>query len=158
MQIDLTAPVVPAESLGGLQIRTHVTDIDDLLRGIGTTSPGTFELVRPYEARFSFGDGSVEAAVDIRNGRIFKLIGRRNYKGCFGAVALGMIAAEVFRHDSRFFFDDAEGYFFCKGVPGLAIELPDDDPDPQQVLRLPISAFSVYAPGINTADGQGGNW
>jgi hypothetical protein len=46
----------------------------------------------------------------------------------------------------------------CKGVNGLAIDIPDTDPPPELVPTMNIFAISVYADEIDTIHGQDGDW
>jgi hypothetical protein len=158
VQINTIAPIVPNESLGGLRLRTYLLEIAELVRGLGVTTPGRYELASPFEARYLFGDGSVQVAVDVRNGRIFKLIASEAYRGTFGAVRVGMPLRDAIIEDPRLYYDEAEECVLCRGVEGITIDVPVVDPDPCQVPELPISAICVFAAEILTQQGQRGRW
>ncbi|QDV38390.1 hypothetical protein [Tautonia plasticadhaerens] len=157
--IDLDAPIVPDEGLGGVALRE---ELSTQLAGLLDASPGgdaSFELVSPAEARFRPGDGEVEIAVDVRTGRIFKLIARPGYRGTlFGAIRVGMTAQEAMRLEPRLYFDEAEGALYCRGVAGVQLDLDDPDPPSGLVPGLPIVAICVFAKEIETLGGQDGDW
>jgi hypothetical protein len=157
--IDLFAPIKPNRGLGGLQLRSHISGLSELLVGLGVSRPGTYELTRPFEATYSFGDGGVRCAVDVRNGKVFKLIATKDYKGKFGdRVHVGMTVKDAIAVEPRLFYSEAEECIFCKGVEGIVFDLPLEDPDPSEVPSLVITSIAVYAIEAFTATGQNGNW
>lgn len=158
MKINTFEPIVPNHSLGGLRLRTHLSDIDELIRGLGATSQGSYEMASPFEARYSFGNGSVQAAIDVRNGRIFKLIASKSYQGRFGAIYLGIPVRDAMLADPRLYYSEAEECILCRGVNGITLNVPVIDPDPSQVPALRISDITVYAVEIETMEGQDGHW
>jgi hypothetical protein len=156
---DLFAPILPNEGLGGLKLRSHISALSEMLVGLGVSRPGTYKLASPFEARYSFGDGSVQCAVDVRNGKVFKLIASRNYKGRFRErLHVGMVVEEAISLEPGLFYDEAEEHIFCRGVEGIVFDLPVDDPYPSEVPSLVISSIAVYATEAFTAGGQEGNW
>jgi hypothetical protein len=44
-QIRLDADIIPDQSLGGITLRSNISDLKDQLIGLGTWKPGSFELV-----------------------------------------------------------------------------------------------------------------
>jgi hypothetical protein len=158
VEINTLEPIVPNHSLGGLRLRTHLSEIDELILGLGVTRPGCYEMASPFEARYSFGDGSVQAAVAVRNGRVFKLIASKSYQGGFGVIHLGMLVREAMLADPRLYYSEAEEYILCRGVVGITLSVPVIDPDPSQVPALCISGITVYAVEIETLEGQDGHW
>jgi hypothetical protein len=150
--------IVPNQSLGGLHLRTSLFDIQGVVRGLGITQQGSYKMISPFEARYLFGDGSIQASVDIRNGRIFKLTASNTYQGKFGAIHVGMLARNAMIADSRLYYDEAEEYILCRGISGINLSIPIDDPNPSEVEALPISSISVYAIEIMTMEGQNGHW
>jgi hypothetical protein len=158
-ELRLDAEIVPNQSLGGLALRTKVLDVQELFSGLGITSRGSFTLVRPFEARYRFAEGEIEAAVDVRNGKVFKLTARSGYKGSvFGTITVGMSVAEAMSLEPRLYYDEAEELIFCRGVEGLSIDVPEIDSLPELVPGMTISAISVYAEEIGTSQGQNGEW
>lgn len=157
--IDLFAPIQPNEGLGGLRLRCHISELSEFVVGLGVTRPGTYELTKPFEATYSFGDGSVRCAVDVRNGEVFKLIATRNYKGKFRErVHVGMAVRDALSVEPGLFYSEAEECILCKGIEGIVFDVPIEDPDPSEVLSLVVSSISVYAVEAFTEVGQKGNW
>jgi hypothetical protein len=130
-----------------------------MLVGLGVWRPGNFRLVSPFEARYSLEDGSVEFAVDVRNGKIFKVIAQAGYEGkLFGGISVGMPVSDATDMDPRMYYDEASELLLLRDVPGVCLEVPLDDPTPEEAMRLTICAISVFAPEIETAAGLTGNW
>jgi hypothetical protein len=158
MKINMSAHIMPNESLGGLRLRIHVIEISELIQGLGVTRTGSYELASPFEARYLFGDGSVQAAIDVRNGCVFKLIASKSYQGRFGSIYVGMAVRDAVRADPRLYYDEAEECIFCRDVQGIVFDVPVVDPEPSQLPALSISAISVYAVEIDTIEGMQGLW
>jgi len=157
--VQIEAPIIPNEGLGGLKLRTKVADIQDLLTGLGLYQCGSFELVAPFEARYRLGDGEIEVGVDVRNGKIFKIIARAGYQGLLlGNVAVGMSMGEAMKQESCLHYDEAEETVLLTGCPGVALDVSEIDPLPERVPTLPISAISVYAAEAFRGMGQRGDW
>jgi hypothetical protein len=156
---DPFAPIQPNKSLGGLQLRSHISTLSKLLVGLGITQRGDYKLISPFEARYFFGDGSIQCAIDVRNGRVFKLIATGLYKGNFAdKIHVGMAVKEAFVVEPSLFYNEAEEHIFCRGVEGIVFDVPVIDPYPSDVPSLVISSIAVYAAEAFTADGQEGNW
>jgi hypothetical protein len=155
----LDAHITPNEGLGGLRLRTKLIEIQDLVTPQMYTDPATYQLVSPFEARYTMANGAIEVAVDVRNGKIFKLIAREGYWGkLFGTIAVGMLAADAMQIEPGLKYDEAEETIICEGVPGLAIDVPAKDPPAELVPTMTISAINVFAVEILTANGQRGHW
>lgn len=158
-RIDISAPIIANESLGGLRLRTHIIELAELITGLGVSRPGGFDLLTPFEARYSFAEGSVQAVVDVRNGKVFRLHATKNYNGSFGkGVRVGMRVQEAMLIEPRLYYSEVEELLLCEGVPGITFDIPVTDPEPADVPSLAICVISVYAQEIETADGQAGRW
>ena len=159
LRLRLDAPIVPDEGLGGLHLRMEIRAYQDHLVDLGLIHEGSFELASPIEALYRIGRGEVEIAVDVRNGRIFKLIAGSGYRGTlFGRVRVGMTAREAMCREPRLDFDEAEGGLICRDVDGLHIGLGDPDPPAKLVPDLTIETICVFAKEIVTLQGQEGDW
>jgi hypothetical protein len=153
--IDLDADIVPDEGLGGLHLRTTVQDLMPLIDGGQEAVPRT----TGYEATYKLEEGIVEAAVDTRNGKVFRLTAHIGYRGkLFGTISVGMRISDAMVADHRVRYDEIEECVVGAGVDGVAIEVPEVDPIPETVPSMPIHAISVYAREIWTAAGQAGRW
>ncbi len=155
MKLNLRGAIVPNVGLGGLRLRVHVSEMDDLVRGLGVTHPGSYKLAAPYEARYTFAAGAVEAAVDVRNGRVFKLIAGPGYEGNFQGLRIGMLVRDAIRLNPSVYYDEAEELLMIRGIEGITLDVPEIDPPPSIVPGMRIAAISVYAVEIDTADTDG---
>jgi hypothetical protein len=156
--VQIDAPIVPNEGLGGLKLRSKIADIQDLLMGLGLYKSGSFELVAPFEARYRLGNGEVEVGVDVRNGKIFKLIAGPGYQGQMGGIAVGMRMGDAMKQEPCLRYDEAEESVLLAGCPGVVLDVSEIDPLPESVPALPISAISVYAVEALQGGGQRGDW
>ena len=159
LELQLDAEIIPNQGLGNLTLRSHVSELKQMLVGIGVYDEGSFRLVSPFEARYRLGEGQVEVAVDVRNGKIFKLIAYAGYRGkLFKMITVGMRVSEAMKLESKLYYDEAEEAILCEGVPGLTIDVPEIDPPVELVPEMHIEAISVYAEEINTLRGMSGTW
>lgn len=158
IKLDLNAEIVPDVGLGGLKLRTHLSELENI-KEFPWFRPDSYCLVSPFEARYRFSDGKIAAAVDVRNGKVFKLIAYRGYLGkLLGQICVGMSVREAMKIEPRLFYDEAEEVIACKDVPGLTIDIPEIDPPIELVPDLFIHAISVFVTEIRTVSGQEGNW
>jgi hypothetical protein len=116
-------------------------------------------MTSAYEARYALDGGIVQIAIDVRNGKVFKLIAGDGYKGkLFGRIAVGMPVAEALAADDRMYYDEAAELLLIRGVDGVALEVPLDDPTSEEAVVSHISAISVFVPEIETLAGIEGRW
>lgn len=157
------APIVPDCSLGGLRLRTSISEIQDTIMELYSkylvSNKKTFSLPTPFEARYEFGEGEVIAWTDIRNGKIFKLTACSGYSGTlFGTIHVGMKIKDAMIIEPNLYYDDILEVVACKGCPGLAIDLPEADPPSVLVPQMEIKAINVYAAEALTPTGNKGIW
>jgi hypothetical protein len=156
MRVDLKAPIIPDDGLAGLRLRSRIADLQEL---VDHSNAESFRLASPFEARYLLAGGRVGVGVDVRNGKVAKLIAHSGYEGAlFGSIVVGMPVREALRLDSRLWYSETEEVLLCRGVPGVALDVPAGDFSPDQVLEMSIEAISVYAHEIETASGQAGEW
>jgi hypothetical protein len=149
--IDITAPITPGKSLGGLELRTPLLEMQQLIDGFGEYRLETFKLASPYEARYRFGSGEVTVCVDVRNGKVFKLIAGEGYIGkLYNTVSVGMTAGDAFAALPRLYFHAGEDIILLSQVdqghtplPGIAFNVAEDGPSLDLLPSLPIVAISV---------------
>lgn len=157
--VSLAAPILPNEGLGGLKVRAKIADLQNLFLGLGLYKKGAYSLVAPFEARYRLGDGEIEVGVDVRNGKVFKLIAGPGYQGLLcGKIGVGMAVWEAMRREPSLRYDEAEEALVYEGCPGVLLDVPEIDPLPEAVPALMISGISVYAPEAFSPAGQKGNW
>ncbi len=157
--VSLASAIIPNEGLGGLKVRAHLADLQDLVMGLGLYQKGECRLAAPFEARYRLGDGEIEMSVDVRNGKVFKLTAGLGYQGLLcGTVGVGMAAGEAMRREPGLRYDEAEEAIVLDGCPGVLLDVPEVDPLPETVPALTISAISVYAAEAFSPAGQKGDW
>jgi hypothetical protein len=158
--VQIDAPIVPNQGLSGIALRARMADLRELLEATyirNLPRSDWYELASPWEARYRLGP--VEIAVDVRNGKVFKVTARSGYVGkLFGKIGVGMPVGEAMKLEPRLYYDEAEEIVLVRGCPGITIDVPEIDPDPALVPSYPIHAISAMAPEAFTADGQLGNW
>jgi len=157
--LDLKADILPARSLGGLRVGTPLREMSAWLSDQDLRGKVKYEMVGLYEARYRVAEGIVELAVDIRIGKVARLTAYNGYTGAlFGNVRPGMRAREALRADARLYYSEEEELILCRGVPGVALDISERDPDPARVLDLEIVGVSVFTEALDTAAGQRGDW
>ncbi len=151
VHLDLEAPIIPNQSLGGLTLGTHISELEDLVFGLGSWKEGACTLISPFEARYSFGKGEIEAAVDVRNGKIFKLSAKVGYKGkLFEEIGVGMLVQQALELEPRLYYDEVEELILARGLPGLSLDIPEIDPPVEIVPGMNISAINVFVEEIGS--------
>jgi hypothetical protein len=157
--MDVNAPIIPNQGLGGMSLRTKIIDIQDIFLGLGITEAGHFNLKFPFDARYYLGKGEIVVCVDVRNGKIFMLSACEGYKGVlWEKIFVGMKVKDALALEPRLYYDEAEELILCKDCPGLSIDISEIDPPVELVPELPITAINVYADEIWTSPGQKGRW
>lgn len=157
--IRLDADIIPNQALGGITLRSNISDLEEGLAGLGAWKPGSFELVAPFEAKYKLGNGEIELYVDIRNGKIFKLAAGKGYRGKFcGNISIGMAVRQAMAIEPRLYYDESNELILCKDIAGLAMGVPEIDPLPETVPDMNIESIIVYATEIDTPRGQRGEW
>jgi hypothetical protein len=153
------APIVPDWGLGGLTLRTRMLDVQDLFYGLGLYSKGSYRLVTPFEARYRLEEHRIEIAIDVRNGKIFKLMAIEGYSGLlFGGVAVGMLVREATDLVPDLYYSEADEGILCRGVAGLFIDISETDPPPELVPSLSITSISVEVRELETGAAERGEW
>lgn len=159
LSLQLNAPIIPNEELGGLKLRTKIVDVQELVTGLGLYKSGSYKLTSPFEARYTLENGEIEVAVDVRNGKIFKLIAGQGYQGLlFSKISVGLLVQDALTFEPDLYYNEAEEAILHKNCDGVVIDVPEIDPFPDLVPKLNISAISVFAVEIYKNDGQKGYW
>jgi hypothetical protein len=146
--------------LGGLRVRVPFADVQPLLLDHYIEVFGSLDwLEMTHFAEATYRLGPISVAVDVRNGKIFKLTALSGYRGrLFGKLAVDMPVARAMELEPRLYYDEAEELLRIKGCDGVSLDVPADDPDPRDVPAHRISAISVVAPEAFTVEGMEGRW
>ena len=159
MTVSKDAPILPAVGIGGILLRTPIRELSSLLGGLGIRSAGDYFLAGLFDARYRLSNLGLEIAVDVRNGRVFRLTATAGYQGAlFDRIRVGMQVAEAQRVEQRLQYSEAEEMLFVAGVSGVSLEVAEPDPPPTLVPQLTVVAISVFVPELDTAAGQRGDW
>ena len=157
--IDRFAETVPNRGLGGLDLRLALYDVQDELSSLGTGRAGSYELVAPFEAWYKIADACVEIAVDVRNGKIFKLIARGGYDGLLlGAIRVGSRFSDALEVDGSLYYDEVDEIALSGAYPGLSMDLSAPLDSPSDAALVTILAIAVFAAEIESMAGQRGTW
>ena len=144
--INLNAPIVPWEGMGGVKLHSHIKDLFDLIEQ--AEEPPV--LLGKFLIRYEIKD-SIDLWFNIVNGKLFKITALKNYTGSlFGKIKIGMHIDEVLKLEPSFIYDDFEEVY-CS-PKGIFIET---DPVDHTVLWI-----SVYIKEIEEDDESfdRGNW
>ena len=124
-----------------------------------TSKNKMFRLASPFEAKYKFEKEGVVICVDVRNGKIYQLTAISGYKGLLlGKIHVGMKVADAMMVEPGLYYDEPNEVIFCKGHPGLAIDVPEIDPPPELVPKMVIQAINVYAEEAFKPIGNRGLW
>jgi len=82
-EVDIEAPILPGVGLGGYRVGIRLAEIQESVHGLGLTLQGSIRVVQYFEARYILGRGEVQIGVDIRVGKVFKVIAGPGYLGAF---------------------------------------------------------------------------
>jgi hypothetical protein len=158
-KLNLDAPILPNEGLGGLKLRARIIDVQECFVSLGLIGKEAFELVSPFDARYHLADKKVTVGLDVRNGKIFMLSAKTGYRGLlFGKIKVGMRVEDAFKLNPSLYYDEAEEMILCRDYEGVSIDIPEIDPPPETVPQMTISAINVFAAETRTLKGQNGYW
>lgn len=158
--IDLDAPIVPGEGLGGLRVRIPIAHLHEILTDRLIAAGGNRDwLSMTHLAEATYQLGPIAVAVDVRSGKVFKLTALSGYRGrLFGHLAVDMPVARAMELEPRLYYDEAEEMLLVKGCDGVSLDVPALDPDPRDVPAYRISAISVVAPEALIGGDLDGRW
>ena len=145
MEIDINAPILPYEGLGGLklystknQLKTILEDDNIILKDLWAGVATEYIIQNKISLQFL-----------SQNNRLFKIVALPEYKGkLFGEISIGMTVEELLEVEPSFSYDDFEEVWISD--KGVFIEM---DPETNRVMWI-----SVYIPEIEKEDFEKGNW
>lgn len=161
IELNIDAPIIPDHSLGGLRLRMSLLDFDlqEIIRRQTQFDSTASELVLPFEVRYRLEEGIIQVGVDVRNGKIYRLSAHRGYRGLLmESIHVGMKMHDAFEALAGLYYDHVWECILHKDYPGLAIDVPKIDPQPEVLRELSISAINVYVKEIDTPAGNKGHY
>lgn len=142
--IDLNAPILPWEGLGGIKLYSHISKFYTLLNQEKVTT----SLLGKYLVKYEISD-KLDLWFNIVNGKLFKITTLKSYTGKLSnGIKLGMHIDKVLKIDSSFEYDDFEEVY-CS-PKGIFIET---DPVTHTVIWI-----SVYIKELEENNFIEGNW
>jgi hypothetical protein len=149
MTLDTTAPIKPNESLGGIRLRTHIGELQNLIEEAWISQISHGETTRvflggPFEACYTIAEVVVVSA-DIRNGSVYKLSAINGYRGTlFDNVRIGTRVSDVLALPGAT-YDDCDQAIVFDNTPGVALSVSADDPCIEELQNLSVTAITVFA-------------
>ncbi|SDZ27013.1 hypothetical protein [Thermoactinomyces sp. DSM 45892] len=145
--VDLNAPVIPGESIGGFLLGEHIQTYKGIIRKFGIISSEItnqsftkyWELFVPFQVEYEI-QNTLKLIFDISDGSLCKVFALPNYKGTLlGGIHLGMKISEAMQFDPRIKFDDDEELYYIPELKGLSIDTTLDK-DKNEI----IDCIAVY--------------
>lgn len=146
---DKFAPIIPAEGLGGVTIRSHIKEIHSFIEDIVYSSDGNSVLESPFYVRYEIKD-MLSVVIDILTGTIVKVGALSKYKGkLLSTIEMGMTVNELMILEPRIYYDDFEELLLIEGVSGVSIETDTPELNPIENREQTIVAITVYTPDFD---------
>ncbi len=147
--MDLAAEIIPAKSLGGIDLRDRLSKYSGYLEKSNIMGLLNYKQVGVYSTRYSFKNYPVEFNVDTRTGLIYKISAINKYEGRFDKlIGIGFPVKNIFQLNMGFYYDDCDEAIYSNKVEGLTLELNADDPLPEEIGDLKVSVISVFSPEL----------
>lgn len=138
--LDLYAPIVPGDSLGGLSLDMSESTFLSLLK---------HELV-PYEGflgerRYVLENGSVVVGVNSKTKKVFRLSAMHGYMGSlYTDLVIGRPISPYFLENSEWYYSEEYGGFLNSNAHGVMV-CPDlEDATKEEALQCCIGEISVF--------------
>lgn len=111
--IDIKAPIIPYEGMGGIKLGSSIKDLKDIL----TDSKVKATVLNNLWIRYEISD-DLYLFFSLLNGKLFKITTLSGYKGLlWGKIKVGMKAKDFIKIEPSFRYDDFEEVYECdKGV------------------------------------------
>lgn len=134
--IDIYAPIIPYEGLGGIKLYSTMKDLRDVITGKNVVS----SVISNKWIRFEV-DNSISLYFHLFNRKLFKICTLENYKGkLFDKIYVGLPERKLLKAEPTLVYDDFEGVYetpkgafvetFGKKVKWISVfirEIEDDD-------------------------------
>ncbi len=142
--IDLSAPIIPFESMGGIKLYQTIKDLKPILEQRNVKEAFVYKFVVSYEI-----ENQISLWFNLLNGKLYKIIALKDYTGVLlDKIRIGMHINEVLEIEPSFVYEDFEEVYVSD--KGIYIET---DPETNNVLWV-----SVFVKEIDDIDFEEGNW
>ena len=143
-EIDINAPIVPYEGLGGIKLYSTRDELKNILDYIGVIEKDLWGKIICYEI-----PNKIALFFDIARSKLFKITALSEYKGkVFEKVGIGMTEKELLEAEPSFVYDDFEEVWVSD--KGILIEM---DPETNRVMWI-----SIYISELNIEDYEKSRW
>lgn len=116
MILDIFAPIVPFEGMGGIKLYSTRAELWSLLEMKGVNSRVLYDEWIEYNIQ-----NYVQLLFHIKNNKLFQISTLDNYKGkLFGKIGVGMTEQELVKLEPTFVYDDFEEVWESK--KGIFVE------------------------------------
>ena len=144
MEIDINAPIIPFEGLGGIKLYSTREELRELLESEETISYPIFDGTIEYKVA-----NKVLMFFNLANNKLFKISTLEDYKGkLFDKIGVGMTEEELLKADSSFVYNDFEE--FWESDKGVVIETDS--------ITHKVIWIGVYIPELQTEEFKKGMW
>lgn len=144
MLLDISAPIVPFEGLGGIKLYSTRDELKELLEKEDTKS----EVIHNDWIRYDI-QNSVELFFHLKNNKLFRITTLDNYQGkLFGRIGVGTTENELLEAEPSFIYDDFEEVW--ESEKGIFIET-----DAESNI---VKWISVYIKELNNENFEDANW
>lgn len=138
MKLDITAPIIPFEGLGGIKLYSTKEELRDILSLDGVESKIFYNAWIEYDIQ-----NSVELLFHLKNDKLFKLRTLDDYKGkLFGKIGVGTTELEMLEIEPSFVYNDFEEVW--ESDKGIIVET--------DAATNRVRWISVYIPEIMSDD------
>ena len=145
MGIDIYAPIIPYEGLGGIKLYSTREELKDILEMDGVTKDkepwgGAIQYYIEYKISLIFC---------VANDKLYKIAALEGYKGkAFGKVGIGMTEKELVEAEPSFIYDDFEEIWITH--KGIAITM--------NYSTHRVDCIGVHVAEMCKSDFKEGNW
>lgn len=139
-KININAPIMPGEGLGGLQLNTHILQLKELIKSFSWLDHKTLvdksidtlsTFYVSYECR-----NTLKIVFDILTGNLQRIIALQNYKGSFlNELYIGKEINSIQKLD--IIYDEDEELYYVDGFDGITFEA--------DVTNHYITCITVYS-------------
>ncbi len=160
--IDIQAPILPNEGLGGVKLRTHIKEMYDLLNPHVYSHEWVYRFEGPFYVHYELKD-TIRFVFHVLNGKLIKIGALEKYQGhLFHKIGIGMKVGDAANIEPRLYLDAVEDVLYIKDVPGVALETENPYLSPEQDPHQKIIAITVYIAEMHgthwTKEHERGNW
>lgn len=140
--IDIYAPIIPYESLGGIKLYSTMKELKHIITGKNVTSRVIFNEWICFDI-----DNFISLYFHLYNGKLYKICTLKNYKGkLFDKIYVGLPEEDILKVEPTFVFDDFEEVY--ETPKGAFVE----------TLGQKVEWISVFIRELDDEDFDEANW